>query len=161
MNGPGLGKERLRDSYFGPRQFISHVYCLGYGENEALTGQANDTTNKGTPQFWALLAACARGTEYVALTKSKKSFASPFAADLLKGGELSVEERLDAKLEVLEKLRRRGVLLLDASIFGWYISQPQQYTRSSISNEVHRKQKTRPPKVNIFTVFFPQVSAHQ
>ena len=33
----------------------------------------------------------------------------------------------------------------DVSIFGWYISQPQQYKRSSITNEVHRMQKARPP----------------
>ena len=94
-----------------------------------------------------MFAACSRGVEYIATTNatSKKSFSSPFAADLLKGGGLSVEERLKAKLEVLEDLRSRGIWLLDASIFGWYISQPQQYTRSSISDEVHRKAKCRPP----------------
>lgn len=148
LNGPGICKDILSDSYFGPRQFISHVYCLGYGENEALTGQANDTDNKGTSQFWTLFAACARGVEHVAATKSNKTVVSTFAADLLKGGDLPVEQRLEAKLEVLENLRRRGVWLLDASIFGWYISQPQQYSRSSISNEVHRRPKTRPPKVS-------------
>ena len=53
---------------------------------------------------------------------------------------------MKAKLEVLEDLRSRGIWLLDASIFGWYMSQPQAYSRSSSSGEVHRKQKSRPPK---------------
>lgn len=56
-----------------------------------------------------------------------------------------MEERLHAKLEVLEQLKARGIWLLDASIFGWYISQPQKYSRSSVSNEVHRIPKSRPP----------------
>lgn len=74
------------------------------------------------------------------------SLTFPFAADLLKIGRLSVEERLKAKLSVLQDLQRRGIWLLDASIFGWYISQPQTYSRSSITNEVHRRAKERPPK---------------
>ncbi|KAL7543162.1 hypothetical protein ACHAXR_012463, partial [Thalassiosira sp. AJA248-18] len=148
LHGAGLDEGILHDTYFGPREFLSLVYCLSYGENESLSGQANDKTNKGTPQFWALLAACARGVDHVAKTntKSTKSFSSLFAADLLKGGNLPVEQRLEAKLQVLEDLRRRGIWLLDASLFGWYISQPQEYSRSSISNEVHRKAKSRPPK---------------
>ena len=142
----------LQDRYFGPREFVSLVYCLAYGENESLHSGNDviDKTNKGTPQFWTLLAACARGVDYVAKTAATTStktkvFSSPFASDLLKGGGLPVEERLQAKLKV-EDLRSRGIWLLDASIFGWYISQPQEYSRSSVTGEVHRKQKNRPPK---------------
>jgi len=145
FQGPGLD-ESILPEYKGPRGFLSLVYSLGYGENEALTGQAVDKSNKGTPQFWTLFAACSRGVDHVAATNNTKTkCASPFAADLLKGGGLPVEERLKAKLEVLEDLKRRGIWLLDASIFGWFISQPQTYTRSSVSNEVQRKPKSRPP----------------
>ena len=110
---------------------MSLVYCLAYGENESLHSGNDviDKTNKGTPQFWTLLAACARGVDYVAKTAATTStktkvFSSPFsfASDLLKGGGLPVKERLQAKLKVLEDLRSRGIWLLDASIFGWYIS---------------------------------------
>lgn len=147
LHGPGLDESVLRDNYFGPRRFISLVYCLAYGENDALEGKAKDKANKGTPQFWTLFAACSsRGVDHVATTNSKKTFSSSFAADLLKGGNLPVEERLKAKLEVLEDLRDRGVWLLDASVFGWYMSQPQEYKRSAVSKEVHRKVKSRPPK---------------
>ena len=143
MCGPGLDKGLLQDTYFGPRGFISLVYCLSYGENESLDAKTNDKNNKGTPQFWTLLAACSRGVDYVAYTQRPSS--SPFASDLLKIGNLSVEERLRAKLAVLQNLQRRGIWLIDTSVFGWYISQPQTYSRSRITNEVHRKQKSRPP----------------
>lgn len=137
----------LQHKYFGPRGFVSLVYCLSYGENESLSGgEVVDNTNKGTPQFWTLFAACSRGIDHVAETVAKNSSSSPFASDLLKGGNLTVEERLKSKLEVLEDLRSRGIWLLDASIFGWYMSQPQVYSKSSASGEVHRKQKNRPPK---------------
>ena len=75
-----------------------------------------------------------------------KNVRSQFAIDILKGGGLSVQERLKAKLAILADLRRRGIWLLDASLFGWYISQPQEFSRSSITNEIHRKAKCRPPK---------------
>lgn len=147
LRGPGLDKGMLQDTYFGPRGFISLVYCLAYGENGALEGKVKDKTNRGTAQFWTLFAACSsRGVDHVAITNSNKKFSSPFAADLLKGGELPVGERLKAKVEILEDLRNRGIWLLDASVFGWYMSQPQEYSRSSVTNEVHRKQKSRPPK---------------
>ena len=141
-----MNKSLLKDTYSGPREFLSLVYCLGYGENDALEGKVKNTPNKGTPQFWSLLAACSRGVDHVAITNSKKILTSKFAQDLLKGGQLPVEKRLEAKLQVLENLRDRGIWLLDVSIFGWYITQPQEYVRSSISNEVHRKQKSRPPR---------------
>ena len=67
---------------------------------------------------------------------SSKQTASKFAGDLLKGGGLSVEDRLKAKLEVLEDLRERGIWLIDTSIFGWYISQPQvtSFTSESVDD---------------------------
>lgn len=133
-------------SYAGPRGFVSLVYCLAYGENGALEGKINDTANRGTSQFWTMLACCSRGVDHVALPDSKKQLASEFASDLLKGGKLSVEDRLQAKLEVLKDLQARGIWLIDVSVFGWYMPQPQEYSRSSISNEVHRKTKSRPPK---------------
>ena len=145
--GPGLDNGILSDTYTGPREFISLVYCLAYGENEALSQQINDKSNKGSPQFWTLFAACARGVDHIATTNKKECCSKfAFAADLLKSGGLDVNERLEAKLEVLEELKSRGIWLLDASVFGWYMPQPQEYARSSITNEIHRKQKNRPPK---------------
>eukprot|EP01082_Thalassiosira_pseudonana_P007363 g6458.t1 g6458 contig23:506490-509749(-) len=147
LKGPGLDRSLL-ERYTGPREHLRLVYSLTYGEKEALSCP-DDDANKGTPQFWTLFAACSRGVEFVPDiddTKQNGRFTSKFALDLLKGGRLSVEDRLEAKLRVLEDMKRRGIWLLDASIFGWYISQPQQYARSSVSNEIHRVAKQRPPK---------------
>jgi hypothetical protein len=74
-------------------------------------------------------------------TSAKQQSTSQFAADILKGGGLPLEERLDAKLKILEDLRERGVWLLDVSIFGWYIAQPQKYKKSVVTNEIHRMTK--------------------
>ena len=92
FNGPGFGA--LRDAYFGPRNFISLVYNLSYGENDSLGDDGpRDKNNKGTPQFWTLFAACSRGVHFQPTACSKKSAKATFAADLLKGGGLDCEER--------------------------------------------------------------------
>lgn len=137
FDGPRLCDRKMpKERYNGPRDFIRLVYCLTYGENEALIGETIPN-NKGTPQFWSLFAACSRGVDYLPKSvSSSKQTASKFAGDLLKGGGLSVEDRLKAKLEVLEDLRERGIWLIDTSIFGWYISQPQvtSFTSESVDD---------------------------
>lgn len=115
FNGPKFDDTLLKDIYEGPKDFISLVYCLAYGENESLTPSMKDKNNKGTTQFWTLFAAIARGVDHVAPCRTKKEFASPFAADVLKGGGLSVVERLRAKVEILQDLKRRGIWLLDGA----------------------------------------------
>ena len=146
-------KSSLLTDYKGPREFVSLVYCLAYGENESLeTDRTKEETlqpssNKGTAQFWALLAACSRGTKAIpSVRKNSDSIKHKFAADLMKGGGLKVQDRLLAKIEILEDLRKRGIWLIDASVIGWYISQPQQFRISRVTNEVHRAAKERPPK---------------
>ena len=58
------------------------------------------SNNKGTPQFWSLLAACSRGLDYIPTQVSAlKQTASRFAADILKGGGLRVE---DCKIKATE-----------------------------------------------------------
>ncbi len=115
FNGPKFNGAVLRDVYDGPCDFISLVYCLAYGENESLIPSMKDKNNKGTTQFWTLFAAMARGVDHVAPCKTGKEFASPFAADVLKGGGLPFEDRLRAKVEILENLNRRGIWLLDGT----------------------------------------------
>lgn len=111
----------MKNIYDGPCDFISLVYCLAYGENESLIPALKDKNNKGTTQFWTLFAAIARGVDHIAPCRTKKEFASPFAADVLKGGGLSVAERLRAKVKILQDLKRRGIWLLDGT-FRYYIT---------------------------------------
>ena len=42
MYGPGLDKGMLHNTYFGPRGFVSLVYCLSYGKNESLSEKVID-----------------------------------------------------------------------------------------------------------------------
>ena len=46
--------------YDGPTGFVHLVHSLGYGEDDLLATPAG--ANKGTPQFWQLLAATASAT---------------------------------------------------------------------------------------------------
>lgn len=75
--------------------FVRHLYCPAYGEPSLAPGVAR---NAGTPQYWGLLAGAEGST---APTRA----AYPAA-----------EARLAAKLALLERLRRRGVWLTDASL---------------------------------------------
>lgn len=107
FNAPIFNSEILND-YDGPCNFVSLVYCLAYGENESLIPLLPDKSNKGTTQFWTLFAAISRGVHHISQCNKKgKEFASPFAADILKGGGLSFEERLRAKLDILKDLKTR------------------------------------------------------
>ena len=140
--------------------FVGLIYCLAFGEKEALTNatpcggapRCNTSeceSNRGTSQFWTLLSACARGTNYTPLgveSKHADVCKNKFAVDLLKSGRLSTLNRLKAKLEILQTLKDRGVWLIDTSVIGWYISQPQGYRRSSKTKQVRRNTKERPPK---------------
>jgi hypothetical protein len=81
-----------------PSEFVRLVYCLGYGEaGLRSTKVAHDG---GTPQFWKLFAAC---------------LGDPRTARVLKSVEADFERRVRAKVALLEKLKARGVWLLDAS----------------------------------------------
>jgi hypothetical protein len=84
-----------------PTEFVRFVYCLGYGEKKLVDGPVK--TNWGTPQFWKIFATCADENQ-----KWKKQ------------GERNLQNRIKAKLAILELMRARGVWLLDASPFAVY-----------------------------------------
>lgn len=156
----------LCPQYPGPRNYIKLVHCLAYGELKCIASQEGKGTKKratsstcsssiaqqndsGTSQFWTLLAAASRGTGHVPSNVrggNRNRGKHVFATDVLKMGGLSIEDRLEAKLSILQKLKDRGIWLIDVSVIGWYISQPQKYRRSTATNEIHRMAKERPPK---------------
>ena len=156
----------LCHQYSGPRNYIKLVHCLAYGELKCIASQEGRSTKKkatssaysssiaqqndsGTSQFWTLLAAASRGTGHVPSNVrggNRNRGKHVFATDVLKMGGLSLEDRLEAKLSILQKLKDRGIWLIDVSVIGWYISQPQKYRRSTATNEIHRTSKERPPK---------------
>jgi hypothetical protein len=89
--------------------FVRFVYCLGYGE-KSLVGK-DVHPNSGTPQFWKIFYSCHKRIE------TNADF-SPILASRTR----SANERLRAKLCLLESLKQRGVWLVDASIIALYRS---------------------------------------
>ncbi len=89
----------------GPRRFVRHIYCAGYGEPEALEGGPSGPEARprgGTPQFWRLMAA-AEGADCPAWAAVSRQRTETGA-------------RLAAKAALLHRLRARGVWLTDASL---------------------------------------------
>ena len=154
----------LCPQYPGPRNYLKLVHCLAYGELKCIASQEGKNTKKkatsssssiaeqndsGTSQFWTLVAAASRGTGHVPSNVRgghRNRGKHGFANDVLKLGGLKIEDRLEAKLSILQKLKDRGIWLIDVSVIGWYISQEQKYRRSTATNEIHRCAKERPPK---------------
>jgi hypothetical protein len=78
-----------------PAGFVRHLYCPAYGEPSLAPGVPR---NAGTPQYWGLLSAAEGSTPPT------------------RAAYPAVEARLAAKLALLQRLRRRGVWLTDASL---------------------------------------------
>ena len=137
--------ERLRrdHGYDGPRGYVRLVNCLGYGEQALCAdGRAAD---RGSTQFWQLLAACSRE---LAPATPATPVVGPGGqlSDVLKLGSPRLADRLAAKFRVMRELKARGIWLLDTCVVGWYIPQATYYVRSARTGEVQRKAKERPPK---------------
>jgi hypothetical protein len=102
----------------GPRRFVRHVYCAGYGEPE-LIDPPPPPRNFGTAQYWRLLCA----TEDAAM---------PALPGLRKAAGAGLARRLGAKAALLHRLRARGIWLTDASLpalagpGGWRATPAQQ-----------------------------------
>mmetsp|Transcript_18528 Transcript_18528/g.44571 ORF Transcript_18528/g.44571 Transcript_18528/m.44571 type:complete len:250 (+) Transcript_18528:1-750(+) len=133
VNGPCLPTEYLPE-FTGPREFIAHVNCLLYGENDLTSPRINHNT--GSYQFWQLLGVCAYGYDY---------YSSGRAKELTNTGNANLELRLECKYNILRRLQSMGIWLLDTNVFGWYITQQQEFVRKCTGDEVTRKPKQRPP----------------
>ena len=125
----------------GPREYVSLVCCPAYGETEILThreGQSDlkipNSAENGTSQFWKLLETC-----------SGVNRGKPIGDSILKETTAKFQDRIRNKVEVLLKLKERGIWLLDTSIVGWHITQPAEFNITRKSNKVHKLEKARPP----------------
>ena len=107
--------------------------CFLYGENDFISPRIQN--NNGSHQFWQLLGVCAYGFDYYASGRGK---------ELTHSGNANRELRLKCKYNLLLCLQSLGIWLLDTNVFGWYITQQQEFTRKK-SGEVTRKTKQRPP----------------
>jgi len=87
-----------------PQNYVRLVYCLGYGEQFLVRVNGNT----GTPQFWKIFAACVNQNyqskaEKILLSKTPNFY-----------------RRLNNKISLLEKLKEKGIWLVDASIVALY-----------------------------------------
>ena len=92
-----------------PSRLVRFVYCLGYGENQLLETATTKRKNTGTPQFWKIFCSC------VAESQEDLGFWR-----ILRKGTPAFAERIQNKIRILEKLRNKGIWLLDASVVGLY-----------------------------------------
>lgn len=92
-----------------PLRFVRFVYCLGYGEDKLLTRKRPDMKNTGTPQYWKIFSSC------VAENEDELGFHG-----ILSTKTPSFITRLHNKVSVLQKMKDKGIWLLDTSIIGLY-----------------------------------------
>ena len=107
LEGDGSILHKVIPDY--PLRFVRFVCCLGYGENALLKKVRTDRKNTGTPQYWKILSSC------VAENERNLGF-----SNVLKTQTPSLLLRLRNKVDVLKKMKARGIWLLDASIVGLY-----------------------------------------
>ena len=112
-----LSRIAFINSHKYPTKFVRFIYCLGYGEDELLNRVRTYRRNTGTPQFWKIFSSCvAENEEDLGFDK------------ILKIGNPSLQSRLYNKIGVLNKMKEKGVWLLDASIVGLYGSGKRDHT---------------------------------
>jgi len=102
-----------------PTNYVKLVYCLGYGEQNLVRLDVNS----GTPQFWKIFASCVNRDFY---SEGKK---------ILLSKTPNFHQRLNNKISLLEKLKDKGIWLVDASIIALYnnnIKPSQKITKEII-----------------------------
>jgi hypothetical protein len=98
--------EKLNSGY--PRKFVRFVYCLGYSEPRLFANKPSNPSfkNPGTWQFWKIFCACASESEKIKCNA------------VLKGTTRNLIDRINNKIDLLNKLRVKGIWLVDSSIVG-------------------------------------------
>jgi len=100
-----------------PTNYVKLVYCLGYGEKKLV-----NVPDRGTPQFWKIFVSCVN-----------QNFYSEFGKIQIKNTP-NFHQRLHNKISILEKLKYKGIWLVDASIVALYNdnTKPIQKTMEKI-----------------------------
>lgn len=88
-----------------PTSYVNLVYCLAYGEEDELQKRSR---KRGTPDFWKIFVSCVHKNFYTEFSK------------ILKISTPNCTQRIQNKIDVLEKLKQNGIWLLDASPVALY-----------------------------------------
>ena len=90
-----------------PTNYVRLVYDLAYGENQLLN--CSPVKNSGTPQYWKIFyATCNRITS------------NANCAAVMKSSNPELVQRISAKISLLNKMKHRGIWLMDASVVSLY-----------------------------------------
>ena len=100
------GFNKLASNY--PRKFVRFVYCIGYSEPKLFANKPLNPNfkNPGTWQYWKLFCACASNSPKIRYDS------------VLKGSVKNFKDRINNKIDLLERLRKKGIWLVDSSIVG-------------------------------------------
>jgi len=91
-----------------PDRYVRFVYCFGYAEHSLLKNISSDKKLRlGTPQFWKIFSVC--------VSENGK-----FDFNSIKKTTTKTDERIKNKINLLNRLRKRGIWLVDGSIVGLY-----------------------------------------
>ena len=89
-----------------PADYAKFVYCLAYGEKN-LTNNSDHSMRDGTPQFWKIFYSCVNF-----ITKNQDF--QPIQS------KTPYSTRIKNKIEILKKMREKGIWLVDTSIVALY-----------------------------------------
>ncbi|NHJ33181.1 MAG: hypothetical protein FK732_09980 [Asgard group archaeon] len=91
-----------------PDGFVRFVYCIGYSESSLFKNKHSDPffKNPGTRQFWKIFCACTSKSEKIEYDT------------ILKGKTKNIEQRVKNKIQILRKMKKKGIWLVDGSIVG-------------------------------------------
>ena len=91
-----------------PKKFVRFVYCIGYSESRLFANRPLNPNfrNPGTWQYWKLFCACT--------SDSPKIRYCP----VFKGSTKNLKDRVNNKIDLLERLRKKGIWLVDSGIVG-------------------------------------------
>ena len=89
-----------------PEQYARFVYCLAYGEKQ-LTNSTDHPKRDGTPQFWKIFFSCCNPI----------SSTDDFYPIL---GKTPARQRVRNKIDILKRMKKQGIWLVDASIVALY-----------------------------------------
>lgn len=105
------------EQYFlnSPNGFVRYVYCLAYGENDYIIDKPDYFNNKGTPAYWELFYSCVNDIrEQIDNSIDSKNIFK----EILKGGTTDFNTRSNNKMNLLYKMKKKGIWLVDSSYVG-------------------------------------------
>jgi hypothetical protein len=110
------------------REYVRFVYCLGYGEDSLLKDKHFLTApNIGTLPFWKIFHSCCNEI-------TEANYRTTY--NFLKKSHTGDGERISNKINLLKRMRRHGIWLVDTSIVGLYQPGGERFGESTLCDNI-------------------------